>query len=126
MFVVAVNHLRDVVVVVVGVAFVSGVLPLADAVADGGNGAGDWHDSLSLDSDSCHQLRHFGDDAVARQNLPAPVSESDSREVVMVLGCGADTGSGHPAQDALRPGSCSATGNYGWDWREARIAEVRG
>ncbi len=83
---VAVNHLLDVVVVVVGVAFVSGVLPLADAVAAGGNGAGDWHDSLSLDPDSCHQLRHFGDDAVARQNLPAPVSDSDSRGAVMVLG----------------------------------------
>ena len=45
MIAVAVNHLPYVVVVV---AFVPDVLPVADPVADGGNGAGDWRDRLSL------------------------------------------------------------------------------
>ena len=48
MFVVAVNHLLDVVVVAsVVIALVSDVLPVADPVSAVGNGAGDWRDRLT-------------------------------------------------------------------------------
>ncbi len=70
MFVVAVNHLLDVVVVV---AFVSDVLPVADRVATVGNGAGDWHGSLSLSPDYCRSPRHPRDDADIGAVVPEPV-----------------------------------------------------
>ena len=98
MFAVAVNHLLDVVVVA---AVVADVVPVADPIA---GGDGDWQDVPSISPDSCHPLIHHGDDALARPNLPAPVSESDSRGTVMVLGCAINTGSRHPAQDPLHPG----------------------
>ena len=101
MTVVAVNHLLEIVGIV---AFVSDLLRVADPVADGGNGAGDWHDVLSISPDSCHPLRHPVDDAVARPNLPVTMWESDNPAMFMVLGCANETGSRHPAQDAPRPG----------------------
>ena len=101
MFVVAVDHLLDVVVVV---AVVADVLPVADPVAAVGNGPGDWHDSLSLDPDPCHWLRRIGDGAVARPNLAVPVAASDTQGVAMAHDCATGSGSRHPAQDALHPG----------------------
>ena len=59
---VAMYHLLDVVVVVV-IAAVAEVLPVADPVPAGGYGAGYWHDSLSFEPDSRHPLLHPGDDA---------------------------------------------------------------
>ena len=81
MIVVFVNHLLDVVVVV---ALAADVLPVADPVADAGNGAGDWHDSLPLDPDSCHPLRSIGDAAVAYHNLPVPKSASGSHAMAVI------------------------------------------
>ncbi len=60
MIVVVVNHLLDVVVVIVVIAFVTDVLPAADRVAAVGNRAGDWYDSLSLSPDSCRSPCHQG------------------------------------------------------------------
>ena len=77
MIVVAVHHLLDGVVVIAVVAD----LPLvADPIADGANGAGEWQDSLylSLSPDSCRWLRHFGEAAGARPNPPLPVSAGQS------------------------------------------------
>ena len=104
-FVLAVDYLLDVDLVVV-VAVVADVLPFGNWVADVGDGANDWRDNLcrSLAPDSCHPLRHSGDDAVARPNHPAPVSATDSHGMVMSLDGATGTGSRHPAQDALRPG----------------------
>ena len=84
LIVVAVDHLLDVVVVVV-VAFVSDVLPVADPVADGGNGAGDWRDRLSLSPDSCRSPRHTGNYAAARAVGPEPVAHVATEVQVAAL-----------------------------------------
>ena len=123
MIVVAVCHLLDVVVVV---AVVADVLPVADTVADSGVGTGNWRDSLSLDLDSCQRLRRIGDGAVACPDHSVPVWKSDSHAMFMVLGCANGTPSRHPAQDALLPESGEATGNDGGGWRRAWIALARG
>ena len=74
--VLAVDYLLDVNLIVV-VAAVADVLPVADLVVDGGCGAGNLHDKLclSLDPDSWHPLRHSVDDAVARPNHPGGVGK---------------------------------------------------
>ena len=99
MFVVAVNHLLDVVVVA---AVVADVVPVADSNAGGGDG--DWHEVPSISPDYCHPLRHPGDDAGARPNLPLKMWASDNLAMFRVLGRATNTGSRHPVSDALRPG----------------------
>ena len=101
--VVAVDYLLDLNLVVV-VASVADVLPVADLVVDGGCGAGNLHDKLrlSLDLDSCHPLRNSGDDAVARPNHPGGVGERQPED-----GLGLFLSNRYrftpSTQDALRP-----------------------
>jgi len=117
MIVVAVYHLPDVIRVVVAavVAAVADVLPVAVTVADAGNGCVVWHDSLSLDPDSCQRQCRIGGAAATGRDLPAPQSPSDSHAMFMVMGCATRSGSRHTAQDALRPRQRSAgqTGQRG-------------
>ena len=98
----AVNHLLDMVVVV---AVVADVVPVADPIADGDNGAGDWHGVLSISPDSFHPLRHPGDDAIARPNLPVKMWASANPAMFMVLGRATNTGSRHPGQTHCAQGS---------------------
>lgn len=110
MVVVAVNHLLDVVVVIAVVAD----LPLvSDPIADAGNGACDWHDSLYLwlSPDSCHPLRYAGDDAVERPLPAAVVSMDDSHKMFSPSRAGRTAPrvgrrKGRPglAEGAVRPG----------------------
>ena len=80
MIVVVVNHLLDVVVVtfvvIVVIAVVADVLTVADPVAYGGNGAGDWRDRLSL-SPIPAALRA----TLETTPLPAPLGPSLSKDV---------------------------------------------
>ena len=108
MIVVAVNHLLDIVIVV---AFVSDALPVADPVADVGNGTGDYQDKPSLSPDYCRSPRRT-DQALSKATqwrTPVVGLTQDSRR----------PGSGWAAQakalapDALRPGPGSATGKAG-------------
>ncbi len=82
-FVLAVDYLLDVNLIVV-VAAVADVLPVADLVVDGGCCAGNLHDKLclSLDPDSWHPLRHSVDDAVARPNHPGDVGKRQPGDVL--------------------------------------------
>ena len=84
MFAVAVNHLLDMVVVVV-VALVFGVLPVADPVAAAGNSAGNWRGRLSLGPDYCRSPRHPGDGAAVSLSQPEPVAHVATEVQVAVL-----------------------------------------
>ena len=110
MFIVAVFHLLDVVLIVIVVAAaVADVLTMAHPVAAVGNGGGGWPDSRSVTTDYCLPLRHIiGDDAAAHPNLSVPVPASDSRQMLMPLNCPTDNVPGHLAQDAMRAGQGAA------------------
>ena len=130
MVVVAVNHLQDVVVSVV-ITAVSDVLPVAEPVANGGNGAGDWRNGPPLSPDSYHSPLHPGDDAIARAVGPEPVAHvatkvqvaapkpatpvSDPQRTHYSLGRAMPrrTPVAGLTQDALRPRPGSATGKAG-------------
>ena len=118
-FVVAVDHLLDVVVVMVAVV-IADVLPVADPVADGGDGAGDWHDSLLVDPNCCHPLRSIEDDAVACPTPSKPVSARDRDAMFMVLVRSAGTGSRRPRKAQFAQGR--VLGLRALDWGLAQGA----
>ena len=111
MVVVAVNHLLDMVVVIAVVAD----LPLvSDPVADAGNGACDWHDSLYLSLSLILAIR-----CATLEMTPLSVRSRPLRcRWTTATRCSAP-----PAQDALCPGSGAGKGNP--NWRKAQLAQGR-
>ena len=120
MFVVVVDHLLEVVVVVI-----LDELTVADVVADGGDVADSQRESLPPNPDLSRTGLTQGNDAESRPylfppyasfNRPGwlPGSASNNHAIVKDLDCATGAGSPHTAPDALRPGSGSATGEAGW------------